>query len=275
MGWAVTSGEEKNTSDVLLRRGITTPLIQPRPLQAVDGVFVLDGASLCDAARSKGLERVVSEKLATDVILGVVDWQRARPRSLFCGKSVFWRSAVVGRPCRRLAWGKWERRVLKDCLVPYWWGFEKTCTRETGCLLMNLGCNPPHHRRGRYIKDRVSRVQLTKEFEQLSDFTTPRHVDGHTLCQQWDMDMVFTSTQMQINASAGDHLTLQSCFGEGLPFPHTHSFVTKDSSQQLTTRVLRDRIKELDTASQPLVRCLVISDILNSNKIDHCPRHNG
>ena len=81
------------------------------------------------------------------------------------------------------------------------------------------------------------------------------------------MDMAFTSTQMQINASASDHFTLQSCFGEGLPFPHTHSFVTKDSSQQLTTRVLRDRIKELDTAGQPLVRCLVISDILDSNEV--------
>ena len=74
MGLAVTSGEEReNTSDVLLRGGIATPLIQPRPSQAIDGVFVLDGASLCDAARSKGLERMVSEKLATDVILDVVD----------------------------------------------------------------------------------------------------------------------------------------------------------------------------------------------------------
>ena len=61
--------------------------------------------------------------------------------------------------------------------------------------------------------------------------------------------------------------TLQSCFGEGLPFHHTLCFVTKDSSQQLTTRVLWDRINELDPASQPLVRSLVISDMLNSNKL--------
>lgn len=69
--------------------------------------------------------------------------------------------------------------------------------------------------------------------------------------------MIFTSMQMQV-------ITLQSCFGEGL---HLRSFLTKDSSQQLTTRVLWDRINELDPASQPLVRSLVISDMLDSNKL--------
>jgi hypothetical protein len=36
--------------------------------------------------------------------------------------------------------------VLKDCVIPYWRGFEKTCACETGCLLVNLGRNPPDHR---------------------------------------------------------------------------------------------------------------------------------
>jgi len=73
---------------------------------------------------------------------------------------------------------------------------------------------------------------------------------------------IYTSMQMHWQV-----ITLQSCFGERLPFPHIRSFVTKDSSQQLTTRVLWDRINELDPASQPLVRSLVISDMLGSNKL--------
>ena len=156
--------------------------------------------------------------------------------------------------------------MLKDCLVPYWWGFEKTCTRETGCLLMDLRCDPPHHLRGRYIKkDRVSRVQLRARCR-----TSRRHgtwmVIHYVSNRTWYLQVRKLQIK-SINANHANHFTLQSCFGEGLPFPHTHSFVTKDSSQQLTTRVLWDRIKDLDTASQPLVRCLVISDMLNSNKL--------
>jgi hypothetical protein len=46
-------------------------LVQLRPLQAADGVFVLDGARLGDAACPKRLERMVPEELAADVILDV------------------------------------------------------------------------------------------------------------------------------------------------------------------------------------------------------------
>ena len=68
---------------VLLWRGVTTPLTQARPLQPIDGMFVLDGAGLCYAARSKCLERMVPEKLATYVVLDVFDQHYARSRSLF------------------------------------------------------------------------------------------------------------------------------------------------------------------------------------------------
>ena len=84
-----------------------TPLIQARPSQPVDGVFVLDCTSLRYAACSKRLKRMVSEKLATDVIFYVFDWQYVRSRGLFWSKGLFVGSAVVGRPYRGIAW--WKR----------------------------------------------------------------------------------------------------------------------------------------------------------------------
>ena len=95
--------EEKR---VLLWRGVTTALTQARPLQPVDGMFVLDGAGLCYAARSKCLEWMVSEKLATYVVLDVFDRHYAKSRSFFWSKGMFLGCAVVGRPRRGFAWGK-------------------------------------------------------------------------------------------------------------------------------------------------------------------------
>lgn len=36
--------------------------------------------------------------------------------------------------------------MLKDCFVPYWRGFEKTCAGETGDLFVNLARDAPYHR---------------------------------------------------------------------------------------------------------------------------------
>jgi hypothetical protein len=57
--------------NVLFWRGVPASLVQPRPCQPTDGVFVFDDAGLGETARSKRLERMVSEELAADFILGV------------------------------------------------------------------------------------------------------------------------------------------------------------------------------------------------------------
>jgi hypothetical protein len=36
--------------------------------------------------------------------------------------------------------------VVKDCFVPHWRGFDKTCACETGDLFVNLARDAPHHR---------------------------------------------------------------------------------------------------------------------------------
>jgi hypothetical protein len=84
------------------------------------------------------------------------------------------------------------------------------------------------------------------------------------------LQVLLASTQNQMT-------TLQSCFGEGegLSFLHILHFVTKDPPQQLPARVLWDHINELDPASQPLVRSLAISDMLNSNNLITAQRQNG
>ena len=74
---------DRYTVDVLFGRGLTTSLIQSRPFQPTDGVFVFDGAGLGNTACAKRLERMVPEKLAADVVLDVSDGQWARPRCLF------------------------------------------------------------------------------------------------------------------------------------------------------------------------------------------------
>ena len=134
--------------DVLFGRGVPASLIQPRPIQPADGVFVVDGAGFGEAACAKRLERMVSEELAADVVLDVRDWQRARSRSLlFCRRRRFCcRRRIVGSPRGRFAGGKRYWGVLKNGFVPCWRCFEKPCACETGCLLVDLGRDPPHHR---------------------------------------------------------------------------------------------------------------------------------
>jgi len=67
----------------ILWRRVPSALAQPRPLQAVDRMLVLDGACLSDVARAERLEGVVAEELASHIILDVVDSERAWPRGLF------------------------------------------------------------------------------------------------------------------------------------------------------------------------------------------------
>ena len=62
--------------------------------------------------------------------------------------------------------------------------------------------------------------------------------------------------------NAHSKTSLQPCFIERLGL-HSRSLVTKGPSQQLTTRVLRDGINKLNTASQPLIRSLVIRNMLS------------
>jgi hypothetical protein len=64
-----------------------TPLIEASPSQPVDGVLVLDRASLRYATRSKHLKRMASEKLATNIVLYVFDWQYVRSRGPFGAKA--------------------------------------------------------------------------------------------------------------------------------------------------------------------------------------------
>jgi hypothetical protein len=66
--------------NLLFGRGVLASLVQPRPCQPTDGVFVFDGSGLGETARSKCLERMVSEELAADAILGVRDWQWTQSR---------------------------------------------------------------------------------------------------------------------------------------------------------------------------------------------------
>lgn len=135
-------------SYVLLWRRVPSALVQPRPLQAADWVLVLDGAFLGEVSWAERLERVVAEELTSDVILDVADGERAGAWSLFCGKSVlFWWCAVVGCSRRWFAGRKREWRVLEYCLIPHWWVFYKTSTRETRGLFVDLRRDSSHHRR--------------------------------------------------------------------------------------------------------------------------------
>src|ERR1700677_30456 len=70
----------------------------------------------------------------------------------------------------------------------------------------------------------------------------------------------------------GTRQPLQACFSSAafrLGFLQTQGLVTKESSQQLPTRVLWDSINELDATSQPLVRGFMIRNVLRIN-VSHC-----
>jgi len=57
--------------------------------------------------------------------------------------------------------------------------------------------------------------------------------------------------------------SLQSCFGERLGLlSRARGLITKGPSQQLTAWILGNDINKLNAASQPLIRCLVIRDML-------------
>jgi hypothetical protein len=60
--------------NALLGGWIPAPLTQTRPVHPSDWVFLFDGASFSKVARSEGLEGMVPEELASDIVLDIADW---------------------------------------------------------------------------------------------------------------------------------------------------------------------------------------------------------